>query len=99
MIIVAGTARIPTENMGAYNRMAATMIAATRAEAGCRTYSFAEDVLEPGLVRIFEIWESRAHLDAHLKAPHMGPWRQGLAEIGAYDRDIRTYESDGGAPL
>jgi quinol monooxygenase YgiN len=80
--------------MDSYRLLARGVIEATRAEAGCRVYSFAEDVLSPGLIRIFEIWETREHLEAHLKAPHMPPWRAGLAEIGASGRDIRTYSAE-----
>ena len=59
MIIVAGTARIPPDKLDRWRAAAETVIAATRAEAGCQVYCFAEDVLEPGLIRVFEIWESR----------------------------------------
>lgn len=99
MIIVAGTLRVPPEKLQALRPHAQAVITATRAEAGCQVYSFAEDLLDPGLIRIFEIWGSREHLAAHARAPHMDPWRRGVAEAGAYDRDIRTYEASGGEPI
>jgi quinol monooxygenase YgiN len=99
MIIVAGTARIPVANMDRWRQAAAEVIAATRAEAGCRVYSFAEDALEPGLVRIFEIWESRAHLEAHQRMPHLATWRAALAELGASDRSITSYEANEGTAV
>ena len=99
MIIVAGTARVPTENMKLWREGAAAVIAATRKEAGCRIYSFAEDVLEPGLIRMFEVWETRDHLQAHSRAPHLTAWRQVLAEVKAYDRNLMTYEAGEGTPL
>jgi quinol monooxygenase YgiN len=75
------------------------VIEATRREAGCRVYSFAEDLLEPGLIRIFEIWESRADLDAHAKAAHMDPWRAAVGAAGATGRDIRVFSAEGGEPI
>lgn len=99
MIIVAGTYRVPADKLEAYRPHAEAVIAATRREAGCVTYSFAFDVVDPGLVRIFEIWETRAHLDAHLRAPHMTPWRQAGMDLGFRDRDIMTYEAADGEPL
>ena len=33
------------------------MIAASRAEPGCLGYAYAEDILEPGLIRVSEAWQ------------------------------------------
>jgi quinol monooxygenase YgiN len=94
MIVVAGTYRVPVDKLDKLRPHAEAVIAATRAEKGCQVYSFAEDLLEPGLIRVFEIWESRAHLDAHLKAPHMDPWREAVAECRQYDRNIGIYTAE-----
>jgi quinol monooxygenase YgiN len=99
MIIVAGTVRIPEDKIDALLPTAQATLAATRKEAGCLVYSYAFDIEDRGLMRIFERWESRAHLEAHFKQPHMGPWRQKLAEVGASGRDIKVYEADGGTPV
>ena len=48
MILIAGTIRIPAENVAARASAARRMIEATRAEDGCVKYAFAEDVLDPG---------------------------------------------------
>lgn len=99
MIIVAGSVRIPEERIEDLRPVALATVEATRREAGCLTYSFAFDLKEPGLLRIFEEWESREHLEGHFKQPHMGPWRAKLAEIGATGRSVKSYESDSGTPL
>ena len=47
----------------------AGMVAPTRAEAGCRFYElFASNIA--GLFYFNELWESQAHLDAHMATPH-----------------------------
>ncbi|HWZ50067.1 MAG TPA: putative quinol monooxygenase [Granulicella sp.] len=47
----------------------AGMVAPTRAEAGCRFYElFASNI--PGLFYFNELWESQAHLDAHVATSH-----------------------------
>jgi quinol monooxygenase YgiN len=99
MIIVAGTIRVPPENMDSLRPHARRVIEATRAEPGCQVYSFAEDLVDPGLVRIFEIWESREHLEAHGKAAHMAPWRDAVQAHGVTGRDIRVYAAEGGEPI
>ena len=91
MIIVAGTVRIPPENMDALRPYALRMIEATRAEAGCVVYSFAEDFAEPGLIRIFEIWETREHLASHGREPHMAEWRAAVAGNGGFGRDVKAF--------
>jgi quinol monooxygenase YgiN len=56
-----------------------------RAEAGCIEYGAAIDVptpiavqapVRPDTVMVIEKWESLAHLQAHLAAPHMAEYRQ-----------------------
>ena len=99
MIIVAGTIRVPPENLDKLRPHAAAVIRATRAEAGCVVYSFAEDLLDPGLIRIFEIWESRADLDRHGMTPHMEPWRAAVQAHGVTGRDIQVYPAEPGEPI
>lgn len=93
MIIVAGTITLPADKIEAMRAPARTMVAATQKEAGCRVYSFAEDLTEPGLVRIFEIWESMEALQAHFTAPHMGAWRAAMATFGVSGAKVSVYEA------
>jgi quinol monooxygenase YgiN len=75
------------------------MMAASRAEDGCRAYGYAEDVAEPGLIHIFEIWRDRAALEAHFKTPHMATWRAAGGSHGLSDRRLFTYEVSDERPL
>ena len=99
MIIVAGTFRVPEERMDELLPLARATLAATRQETGCITYSFAFDVEDRGLIRVYEEWRGRTDLDRHLRQPHMGPWRAKLAEIGVSGRSLKAYETDGGVPV
>ncbi|MGD2100835.1 MAG: putative quinol monooxygenase [Acidimicrobiia bacterium] len=99
MIIVAGTVRIPEDKVHDLRPIALKTMEASRAEVGCITYSYAFDVEEPGLMRVFEEWESRADLDAHQRQPHLKPWRAKLDEVGASGRQLRVYKADSGEAL
>ncbi len=99
MIIVAGTFRVPEDQIEALMPAARAILAASRKEAGCVVYSYAFDVEDRGLIRVYEEWESRAHLEAHFQQPHMGPWREAASAAGAYDRDLKIYEADDGTPV
>ena len=74
-LIVAGTVRAPPQNLDALRPHMITMMTATRAEDGCETYGYAEDVAEPGLIHIFEIWRDQDALAAHARTAHMAAWR------------------------
>jgi quinol monooxygenase YgiN len=92
-IIIAGTVRVPPEALPALKPHMHEMLAASRAEAGCLTYSYAEDVAEPGLIRVFEAWRDQAAIDAHFASPHMGEWRAAGAQLGVFDRRLSIYEA------
>ncbi len=48
-----------------------SLLAPTRVEDGCIQYDMHESTDTPGTFFFFEIWESKAHLDAHLNTPHL----------------------------
>ena len=60
MIAVLGSFRFPLEAVEQARPLMRAVIEATLAEDGCRAYSYAEDVAEPGLFRVMEQWDSRA---------------------------------------
>lgn len=91
-LIIAGTVRVPPENLAGLKPHMEAMLAASRAEDGCITYSYAEDVVEPGLIRVFEAWRDQAAIDAHFAAPHMAAWRAAWPGFGVTDRRLSLYE-------
>jgi quinol monooxygenase YgiN len=92
MLIVAGTVRVPSENVDRFRPHMAAMMAASQGEAGCLDYNYAEDVTKPGLIHVFERWESQAALEAHFQTPHMATWRAGWPSFGVSDRRLIAYE-------
>jgi len=91
-LIVAGTVRVPPENLPGLKPHIAAMMAASRAEDGCEAYGYAEDVAEPGLIHVFELWRDQAALDAHFKTAHMAAWRAAWPSFGVSDRALFAYE-------
>ena len=91
-LIIAGTVRVPPANLAGLKQHMEAMLAASRAEDGCITYSYAEDVVEPGLIRVFEAWRDQAAIDAHFAAPHMATWRAAWPGFGVTDRRLSLYE-------
>jgi quinol monooxygenase YgiN len=98
-ILIAGTMRVPPETLAALKPHMLTMLAASRAEDGCLTYSYGEDVAEPGLVRVFEAWRDQAAIQAHFATAHMAAWRKAGAELGVHERQLFTYDVASQRPI
>jgi quinol monooxygenase YgiN len=92
-LIIAGTVRVPPENVEGLRPHMLAMMAASQAEEGCVAYGYAEDVGERGLMHIFEIWRDQACLDAHFKTDHMATWRAAWPKFGVHDRRLVAYET------
>lgn len=68
------------------------MVESSRAEDGCMEYSYAEDVLVPGLIHVHELWQDQAALDRHFASRHIAAWRASWPILGIGNRDLRVYE-------
>lgn len=99
MLLLAGTIRFPADKIRDARDAMARMIEATRAEDGCEQYAFAEDVLDPGLIHISEVWRDQAALEKHGASAHMGVWRKAGRELGVGERNLKIYEVGEGRPL
>ena len=92
MIAVLGSFRFPPEAVERARPLMQAVIAETLTEPGCRGYSYAEDVTEPGLFRVSELWDSRQALSAHFETQHMHQWAEQRIALGFFDRRIALYE-------
>ncbi|MDB5432596.1 MAG: antibiotic biosynthesis monooxygenase [Caulobacter sp.] len=99
MILVLGTVRMPPENLARARSAMEAMVAASRAEDGCLEYGYAQDLLDPGLIRVTEMWTSREALQAHFQTPHMGTWRAVWPSLGIGERSLALYEAGDPEPL
>jgi quinol monooxygenase YgiN len=99
MILVSGRFRLPPERIAEALPAMAKVIAASLAEAGCRAYSYAEDVTEPGLFLVHEEWDSLEALEAHFATPHMREWQQVRETLGFHDREVGAFEVGSAIPL
>lgn len=92
MIAVLGSFRFPPEALEHAGPLMRGVISATLTEPGCQAYSYAEDVAEPGLFRVTELWDSREALAAHFATPHMRLWVEQRAALGFFDRRIALHD-------
>jgi quinol monooxygenase YgiN len=92
VIVILGTIRLPPEKLTAARTTMAAMVAVSRAETGCLEYAYAEDVLQPGLIRVMEVWTDQASLDAHARSEHIKTWRAAWPALSISDRRLFAYE-------
>lgn len=92
MIAVLGSFRLPADRVQEALPEMRKVIAASLQEAGCLAYSYAEDVMEPGLFRVHEMWSSREALALHFEKPHMTEWTAIRETLGFSDRRIRLFD-------
>ena len=94
MLIIVGTIRLPQENPQAALAAMRRMMTASQAEDGCLGYSYAQDVLEPGLIHLTELWENQASLKKHWQSEHVVQWRATWARLGFRDRNLQLYAAE-----
>jgi len=92
MIIVAGEVRVAPGTLETLKPAMEKMLAASRDEEGCLAYTYAVDVLDPTVIRVFERWENEDALERHFRTDHMNAWRQALGDVTFLSRSIKSYE-------
>lgn len=99
MIVVAGTVRADPAKREAAQAAMEKVLRASRAEDGCIEYSYSVDVLDPHVVRVFEVWRDKEALQRHFKMPHIDEWRAAWPAIGITDRQLQLYDVVAASPL
>ncbi|WP_223541920.1 MULTISPECIES: putative quinol monooxygenase [unclassified Pseudomonas] len=94
MLLIVGEVRLPVDKVQAAKPAMERVITASREEAGCLDYTYAEDVLDPGLIRVKETWLSKAAFDEHSASSHMAQWRSSEAAGWITHRRFQIFEVD-----
>ncbi len=87
MLILTVNLRVPRAEQAALRPAMEAVVAASRNEPGCLAYTYGFDLLEPDILRVFEIYRDDAALKAHAESPHFLKWREAS---GRYPREERT---------
>ena len=81
MIIVMGTYHVPPDQRERFMSSKFEQVERTHNEAGCLEYAFSADAQESDLVRLIEMWESMADLEAHIQGLRTGPPEAPVVEV------------------
>jgi quinol monooxygenase YgiN len=92
-IAVFGAVRFPPERIKDVLPHLKAMVEATRRLDGCIAYDVAEDVFEPGLLRVSELWPDLASLQRHTQAPHIAPWHEACRACAMIDKHYTLWKA------
>ena len=99
MIIVTGEFELPADKIEDARAAALEMMRETHKEDGCIHYRFYQDLEVPTTFRVYEEWESDAHLQAHFDTAHMATFRAALGGIGLISRKVKKIEAGASVDL
>jgi quinol monooxygenase YgiN len=100
VLIVAGVFEVEPEQRDAFIAGRAEGMQISRSEPGCIEYAFSADPLVPGKVLLFEIWEDKASLAAHIAAAQArGPGEPAAPAVKVLRSEILQYDIGAVGPL
>ena len=89
VVIVAGTFTVDPARRAEFLEGRLESIRASRDDQGCLEYTMSADAVDPGLVRLFEMWTSLADLQAHVQRIQSSAPAAGGVPVLA--RDMKIY--------
>ncbi len=94
MIVVAATLTVKPGRKDTLFAFAKPLMAATRKEDGCFSYTLFDDPTDPSRCMFFEEWRDKAALQQHMKTDHIALWRQQSKDLLAAPTAIKLYEAE-----
>ena len=89
MLIVAGTFTVDPGRRAEFLESRLEAIRTSRTEQGCVQYAMSADAVDPAVVRLFEIWSSRADLQNHLERVRASAPADGGVPV--LEHDLKMY--------
>ena len=68
------------------------LLEASQNEEGCIGYWVGVDVLDPGVLRVSELWVNGESLQRHVKAPHIEPWHVAQKQCGMLESQYQVID-------
>ena len=90
-LAIIARVQLTAEDAPKYIEGAKKLIEPTRSEPGCELYGMAVDFDDPTIIWISEQWESKAHLDDHLRTAHVQEFLGVAANLSILDMEARQY--------
>jgi quinol monooxygenase YgiN len=99
MIVIHATVLIDASKIPAAIAAAKEMMEASRKEAGCQAYTFAQDLSDPARFHIIEEWDSDEVLAKHFATPHMAKFQQAVGGLGVREMKADKFGVSSKGPI
>jgi len=94
MIVVLAKLTVKEGKKAELFELARPLMAATRQEAGCVSYTLMDDWSDPARCVFVEEWTDKKALQQHTATPHIKEWRQKSRDLLAAPTEIKLYEAE-----
>ena len=94
-LLIGAKLKIKADQVDAFIAAAKEIIAASRAEPGCISYTLYQDPYERTAFFFFEEWKDQAAIDFHFATPHFKAFGAKLKDMADGAADITIYSSSG----
>lgn len=99
MLVLAGSVRIDPAQRSDATLAAIEVMRETRKRPGCISCVFSTDLDDPGVLHVFQEWESAEAFELHLSDPRIEAVRLRLASLGVREAAIQRYAVQSTGPI
>jgi Uncharacterized conserved protein len=99
VLVVAGSVRIDPAKRDDVIEATIEVMQETRKLPGCISFVFSADLEEPGVLHVFQEWESQEALDRHLAEPRLEAVRLRLGSLGVRETAVHRYAIQSVGPI
>ncbi len=92
MVICTVQIRPKGAGIGKFQKAFGVITPLVRKEPGCIEYHLYKDLESEGRFFLFEKWESRSHLETHLKTPHMQDYFKAVKDVFEIPDKVDIFE-------
>jgi len=99
MLVLAGSVRIDPARRDDVIAAAIQMMRETRELPGCISFVSSADLEDPGVLHVFQEWESEEALHRHLAHPRVEAVRLQLGSLGVREIAVQRYAIESVGPI
>lgn len=94
MIVVIAKVSVKPERKQELLKLAEGVIAATRAEEGCISYTLLDNPYDPGGCLFVEEWTDLPALQKHAASAHIADWRKQSRDLMTAKTTVKVYQGE-----
>jgi len=99
VLVLAGSVRIDPAKRNDVVEATIEVMQETRKQPGCISFVFSADLEDPGVLHVFQEWETAEALNRHLTAPRVEAVRLRLGSLGVREIAVQRYSVQSVGPI